>query len=55
MSTVGTASATESHVGEGDARTTAGDRDEDMLSTGTNYREADSVTTPYPGRPASAR
>lgn len=45
MSTVGTASATESHVGEGDARTTAGDRDEDMLSTGTNYREADSVTS----------
>lgn len=50
MSTVGSASATESHVGEGegdgeDARTTAGDRDEDMLSTGTNYREADSVTS----------
>ncbi|KAF4994499.1 hypothetical protein FDECE_13097 [Fusarium decemcellulare] len=46
MSTVGTASATESHVGEGDdVRTTAGDRDEDMLSTDTNYREADSVTS----------
>ncbi|KAM4057872.1 hypothetical protein HRG_009486 [Hirsutella rhossiliensis] len=48
MSTVGSASATESHVGEGegeDARTTAGDRDEDMLSTGTNYREAGSVTS----------
>lgn len=46
MSTVGTASATESHVGEGDdGRTTAGDRDEDMLSTDTNYREADSVAS----------
>lgn len=51
MSTVGTASATESHVGEGDeARTTAGERDEDMLSTDTNYREAESVasTGAYP-------
>ncbi|RTE78541.1 hypothetical protein BHE90_006972 [Fusarium euwallaceae] len=46
MSTVGTASATESHIGEGDdARTTGGDHDEDMLSTDTNYREADSVTS----------
>ncbi|PHH73410.1 hypothetical protein CDD80_3832 [Ophiocordyceps camponoti-rufipedis] len=41
MSTVGSASATESQTD--DVRTTAGDRDEDMLSTGTNYREADSV------------
>ena len=46
MSTVGTASATESHVGEGDgSRTTAGERDEDMLSTDTNYREAGSVNS----------
>ena len=46
MSTVGTASATESHVGEGDgSRTTAGERDEDMFSTGTNYRGAGSVTS----------
>lgn len=46
MSTVGSASATESHVGEADdARTTAGDRDEDMFSTGTKYREAGSVTS----------
>ncbi|KPM38439.1 hypothetical protein AK830_g8133 [Neonectria ditissima] len=46
MSTVGTASATESHIDDGDdERTTAGDRDEDMLSTGTNYREADSVAS----------
>lgn len=46
MSTVGTASATESHVGEGDdARTTAGERDEDILSMDTNYREAGSVTS----------
>lgn len=49
MSTVGTASATESHVGEGDdTRTTAGDRDEDMFSTDTNYREADSVASMGP-------
>lgn len=43
MSTVGTASATESHVGEEErdgSRTTAGDRDEDMFSTDTNYRDA---------------
>ena len=41
MSTVGTASATESHVGDGDdTRTTAGEHDEDMFSTDTNYREA---------------
>ncbi|KAM5378903.1 hypothetical protein ACJZ2D_004205 [Fusarium nematophilum] len=46
MSTVGTASATESHIGEGDdVRTTGGDRDEDMLSTDTNYREAGSVAS----------
>ena len=46
MSTVGTASATESHVEEGDeTRTTAGDRDEDMLSTGTNYRGTESVAS----------
>ncbi|EKJ70998.1 hypothetical protein NXS19_010446 [Fusarium pseudograminearum] len=46
MSTVGTASATESHVGDNDdARTAAGDRDEDMFSTDTNYREAGSVTS----------
>ncbi|RCI11212.1 hypothetical protein L249_7588 [Ophiocordyceps polyrhachis-furcata BCC 54312] len=37
MSTVGSASATESQTD--DARTTAGD--EDMLSTGTNYRDVD--------------
>lgn len=43
MSTVGTASATESHVGD-DARTTGGDRDEEM-STDTNYRGAGSVTS----------
>lgn len=46
LSTVGTASATESHVGEGDdTRTTGGERDEDMLSTDTNYREGGSVTS----------
>ncbi|KAL6852931.1 hypothetical protein ACO1O0_007479 [Amphichorda felina] len=46
MSTVGTASATESHVGEGsEMRGTAGERDEDMLSTDTNYREAESVAS----------
>ncbi|KAL7956525.1 hypothetical protein V8C34DRAFT_288557 [Trichoderma compactum] len=39
MSTVGTASATESHP------RTIGDRDEDILSTDTNYREAGSVTS----------
>ncbi|KID75660.1 uncharacterized protein G6M90_00g047190 [Metarhizium brunneum] len=44
MSTVGSASATESHVGD-DTRTTAGERDEDMFSTDTNYREADSVAS----------
>ncbi|VUC25447.1 unnamed protein product [Clonostachys rosea] len=49
MSTVGTASATESHVGEGDdVRTTAGDRDEDMFSTDTNYRGAGSVASTGP-------
>ncbi|KAH7146392.1 hypothetical protein EDB81DRAFT_759665 [Dactylonectria macrodidyma] len=46
MSTVGTASATESHIDDGDdERTTGGERDEDMLSIGTNYREADSVAS----------
>ncbi|KAF4126112.1 hypothetical protein GMORB2_1358 [Geosmithia morbida] len=51
MSTVGTASATasatESHTGEevDDDRTTAGDVDEDVLSTDTNYRDAGSVTS----------
>ncbi|KAH8174980.1 hypothetical protein LIA77_06399 [Sarocladium implicatum] len=51
MSTVGTASATESHVGDveerdGGSRTTAGERDEDMLSTDTNYRDPpDSVAS----------
>lgn len=48
MSTVGTASATESsHVGGGDggSRTTAGERDEDMLSTHSNYRDYGSVTS----------
>lgn len=44
MSTVGTASATESHVGD-DSRTQAGEQDEDMYSTDTNYREADSVAS----------
>lgn len=44
MSTVGSASATESHVGD-DGRTTAGEHDEDMLSTDTNYREAGSVAS----------
>lgn len=48
MSTVGTASATESHVGEEErdgSRTTAGERDEDMLSTDTNYRDAPGSAT----------
>ncbi|KAJ6786854.1 hypothetical protein PWT90_06203 [Aphanocladium album] len=49
MSTVGTASATESsHHGEegGGSRQTAGDGDEDMFSTDTNYREtAESVAS----------
>jgi hypothetical protein len=44
MSTVGSASATESHIGD-DSRTTAGERDEDMFSTDTNYREADSIAS----------
>jgi hypothetical protein len=44
MSTVGTASATESYTGD-DNRTAPGDRDEDMQSTDTNYREAGSVTS----------
>lgn len=49
MSTVGTASATESHVGEGEgSRTTAGERDEDMFSTGTNYRGGGSVASGGP-------
>ncbi|TDZ58271.1 hypothetical protein CTRI78_v005611 [Colletotrichum trifolii] len=46
MSTVGTASATESYVGDdNETRTAPGDQDEDMLSMDTNYREADSVTS----------
>ncbi|KAG5946944.1 hypothetical protein E4U53_006505 [Claviceps sorghi] len=44
MSTVGTASATESQAGEG-SRTTAGEREEDVFSTDTNYREAGSVAS----------
>ncbi|KAK2606257.1 hypothetical protein QQS21_003305 [Conoideocrella luteorostrata] len=44
MSTVGSASATESHVGD-DSRTTAGEREEDMFSNDTNYREAGSVAS----------
>lgn len=48
MSTVGSASATESHPGEGDdsrdSRQTIGDHDEDMFSD-TNYREAGSVAS----------
>jgi hypothetical protein len=44
MSTVGTASATESHIGD-DTRTAPGDREEDLLSTDTNYRESGSVTS----------
>ncbi|OAA66043.1 hypothetical protein ISF_03881 [Cordyceps fumosorosea ARSEF 2679] len=48
MSTVGTASATESshHDGAGGSRQTAGDGDEDMFSMDTNYREtAESVAS----------
>ncbi|KAF6828688.1 hypothetical protein CPLU01_08350 [Colletotrichum plurivorum] len=46
MSTVGTASATESYVGDDNGtRTAPGDQDEDMLSMDTNYRGADSVTS----------
>ncbi|KAJ3950856.1 hypothetical protein N0V92_012752 [Colletotrichum tropicale] len=46
MSTVGTASATESYVGDdNETRTAPGEQDEDMLSMDTNYREADSVTS----------
>lgn len=45
MSTVGSASATESHPGEGDeSRQTIGDHEEDMFSD-TNYREAGSVAS----------
>lgn len=44
MSTVGSASATESHVDDG-SRTTAGEHEEDMFSTDTNYREAGSVAS----------
>jgi hypothetical protein len=51
MSTVGSASATESHPGGGDdsrdsrdSRQTIGDHDEDMFSD-TNYREAGSVAS----------
>ncbi|KAL0936895.1 uncharacterized protein CTRU02_209111 [Colletotrichum truncatum] len=46
MSTVGTASATESYVGDdNETRTAPGEQDEDMLSMDTNYREAGSVTS----------
>ncbi|KFA67779.1 hypothetical protein S40285_04495 [Stachybotrys chlorohalonatus IBT 40285] len=45
MSTVGTASATESHIGEGEGSRAPGERDEDLLSTDTNYREAESVAS----------
>lgn len=45
MSTVGTASATESHLADSEDRRTVGDRDEDILSTDTNYREGESVTS----------
>ncbi|UKZ67540.1 uncharacterized protein TrAtP1_008697 [Trichoderma atroviride] len=45
MSTVGTASATESHLADSEGRRTVGDRDEDILSTDTNYREGESVTS----------
>ncbi|KAK1625195.1 hypothetical protein BDP81DRAFT_453113 [Colletotrichum phormii] len=46
MSTVGTASATESYVGDdNETRTAPGEQDEDMFSMDTNYREADSVTS----------
>ncbi|KAG6118005.1 hypothetical protein E4U14_007319 [Claviceps sp. LM454 group G7] len=46
MSTVGTASATESQAGGG-SRTTAGEREEDAMSTDTNYREVGSVASTY--------
>ncbi|KAK1983317.1 hypothetical protein LZ30DRAFT_588651 [Colletotrichum cereale] len=46
MSTVGTASATESYAGDdNETRTAPGEQDEDMFSTDTNYREADSVAS----------
>lgn len=46
ISTVGTASATESYPDDShDSRTAAGDRDEDILSTDTNFREVGSVTS----------
>ncbi|ROT38391.1 hypothetical protein SODALDRAFT_323874 [Sodiomyces alkalinus F11] len=46
ISTVGTASATESYPDDDhDTRTAAGDRDEDILSTDTNYRDVGSVTS----------
>ncbi|TQN67516.1 hypothetical protein CSHISOI_04835 [Colletotrichum shisoi] len=46
MSTVGTASATESNVGDdNETRTAPGEQDEDMFSMDTNYREADSVAS----------
>jgi hypothetical protein len=45
MSTVGTASATDSHPAGSEDRRTIGDRDEDILSTDTNYREGESVTS----------
>lgn len=50
MSTVGSASASESFVGDGDdGRTQTEDQDEDMLSMDTSYREAaDSVASMGP-------
>ncbi|KAG6040618.1 hypothetical protein E4U41_007682 [Claviceps citrina] len=44
LSTVGSASATESQPGDG-SRTTAGEREEDVFSTDTNYRESGSVAS----------
>jgi hypothetical protein len=45
MSTVGTASATASYLGEDRDDVRGMDQDEDMLSMDTNYREAESVTS----------
>ncbi|KAM0324899.1 hypothetical protein ACHAQA_007865 [Verticillium albo-atrum] len=46
MSTVGTASATESYTGDdNETRTAPGDRDEDLQSMDTNYRGSGSVTS----------
>ncbi|KOS17720.1 hypothetical protein ESCO_002750 [Escovopsis weberi] len=53
ISTVGTASATDSHLGElDDRRTMGGDHDEDIRSTDTNYyREGESVASMSMGGP----